>query len=98
MNCFVFIEFPVGYNIGVMNSPAAYMQEWCNETLIKRYDLHLGESLSTLWSFIISIYLVGGCIGSLFCATFADKFGRFVHLRLFSYIFGTLFYKDLTSK
>lgn len=65
-----------------MNSPAKYMQEWCNETLIKRYDLHLGEDLTILWSFIISIYLVGACIGSLFSATFADKLGRFVLLSL----------------
>lgn len=65
-----------------MNSPAAYMKEWCDETLIKRYDLHLGENLDTLWSFIISIYLVGGCIGSLFAASAADKFGRFVDIFL----------------
>lgn len=67
----------MGYNIGVMNSPAKYMQQWCNETLIERYDLDLGENLETLWSTIISIFLVGGCIGSLFAATLADKFGRF---------------------
>lgn len=71
----------VGYNIGVMNSPAEYMKAWCNQTLIDRYNLHLDEdSLVTLWSTIISIFLVGGCIGSLFAATLADKFGRFVIL------------------
>lgn len=63
-----------------MNSPSEYMKLWCNQTLIDRYDLHLEEDgLVTLWSTIISIFLVGGCIGSIFAATLADKFGRFVY-------------------
>lgn len=77
--CCRLFHFIVGYNIGVMNSPAEYMKEWCNKTLIDRYNLDLGaDGLVTLWSTIISIFLVGGCIGSLFAAKLADKFGRFV--------------------
>lgn len=80
MIIFILFRQIAGYNIGVMNSPAEYMKAWCNQTLIDRYDLHLGkDGLTTLWSIIISIFLVGGCIGSLFAATLADKFGRFVY-------------------
>lgn len=69
----------VGYNIGIMNSPADFMKDWCNQTVIQRYDLYLTENqLETLWTTIISIFLVGGCVGSLFAASLADKFGRFV--------------------
>lgn len=69
----------MGYNIGVMNSPADHIQAWCNQTLIDRYGVELQEDgLVTLWQTIISIFLVGGCIGSLFAATLADKYGRFV--------------------
>lgn len=69
----------VGYNIGVMNSPADFIKDWCNQTIFKRYDERLThDQLETLWSTIISIFLVGGCVGSLFAATIADKFGRCV--------------------
>lgn len=72
---------PVGYNIGVINSPADYIQNWCNQTIYNRYDMILTEDqLQTLWSTIISVFLVGGCVGSLGAATLADKFGRFVYI------------------
>lgn len=79
-NHFHFISsWTVGYNIGVMNSPAEYIKAWCNQTLIDRYNLDLGkDGLVTLLSTIVSIFLVGGCIGSLFAATLADKYGRLV--------------------
>ncbi|XP_017111581.1 solute carrier family 2, facilitated glucose transporter member 1 [Drosophila elegans] len=68
---------PVGYCTGVMNSPAELMRSWCNETLIARYDLYLGESsLELLWSALVSIFLVGGAIGSVTGATMANRFGR----------------------
>lgn len=74
----------VGYNIGVMNSPADFIKHWCNQTIIERYDNILtAEQLETLWSTIISIFLVGGCVGSLGAAIIADKFGRFVFIEIF---------------
>ncbi|KAH8366863.1 hypothetical protein KR084_008552 [Drosophila pseudotakahashii] len=68
---------PVGYCTGVMNSPAELMRSWCNETLIARYNLDLGESgLELLWSALVSIFLVGGAIGSVSGASMANRFGR----------------------
>lgn len=62
-----------------MNSPAKFMQDWCNKTIKSRYDIDITEDqLQTLWSTIISIFLVGGCVGSLIAATLADKYGRYV--------------------
>lgn len=73
----MFSPLAVGYNIGVLNSPAEFMKSWCNDTLIARYDVHLTvDQLQTLWASIISIFLVGGCIGSICGASFADKLGR----------------------
>lgn len=78
MICF-FLFQTVGYNIGVMNSPAEFMQSWCNQTIKKQYDFDISVSqLDMLWSLIISIFLVGGCVGSLIAGTLADKYGRFV--------------------
>ncbi|XP_037823260.1 solute carrier family 2, facilitated glucose transporter member 1-like isoform X1 [Lucilia sericata] len=68
---------PAGYCIGVMNSPAVFMRHWCNETLIQRYDVNLSAaSIDLLWSAIVSIFLIGGAIGSLTGAGLANKFGR----------------------
>ncbi|EDV59856.2 solute carrier family 2, facilitated glucose transporter member 3 [Drosophila erecta] len=68
---------PVGYCTGVMNSPAELMRSWCNETLIASYDLHLSDVwLEILWSAVVSIFLVGGAIGSVVGATMANRFGR----------------------
>lgn len=53
------------------------MRSWCNQTLIERYDWHLGEmGNNILWSTIVSIFLVGGAIGSLTGAKVANRFGR----------------------
>lgn len=73
----IIVPISVGYNIGVINGPYQYIRDWCNVTAIEKYDIHLNfDELQTLWSVVISIFLIGGCIGSLAGAWFADKFGR----------------------
>lgn len=68
---------PTGYNIGVINAPAAYIKEWCNQTLYETYGMVLSEtSLETFWATVVSIFLVGGIVGSLGGAWVADKLGR----------------------
>ncbi|EDW62210.2 solute carrier family 2, facilitated glucose transporter member 1 isoform X2 [Drosophila virilis] len=68
---------PVGYCTGVVNSPAVHMRAWCQETLLSRYDLQLSEgALELLWAAVVSIFLVGGAVGSLTGAAIANRFGR----------------------
>ncbi|XP_055602382.1 solute carrier family 2, facilitated glucose transporter member 3 isoform X2 [Uranotaenia lowii] len=68
---------PTGYNIGVINAPANFIKIWCNETLFETYGSILSEdSLNTFWAAVVSIFLVGGVIGSLGGAWVADKLGR----------------------
>ncbi|KAI8126934.1 facilitated glucose transporter member 1, Solute carrier family 2 [Lucilia cuprina] len=68
---------PVGYCIGVINSPATLVKSWCRESLLQRYDSYLNDSnLDVLWASIVSVFLVGGAIGSLGGAGAANKFGR----------------------
>lgn len=70
-------SIPVGYNIGVMNTPAHIIREFCNETVAARYGINMGPSqLNILWSIIVSIFLVGGVTGSLSGGWVADRFGR----------------------
>jgi MFS transporter, SP family, solute carrier family 2 (facilitated glucose transporter), member 3 len=53
------------------------MKQWCNETLLENYDWQLTDvGLETLWSSVVSIFLVGGVIGSLGGAWLADRLGR----------------------
>lgn len=69
---------PVGYNIGVTNALAEYIKNWSNHTIIDRYDSALTENgLDLLWSAIVSIFLIGGAIGSLSGSWILDKLGRY---------------------
>lgn len=57
------------------------MRHWCNETLIERYDAWLTkDSLDVLWSTVVSIFIIGGVIGSVGGAWIADRFGRLVSI------------------
>uniref|UniRef100_A0A182FCV6 Major facilitator superfamily (MFS) profile domain-containing protein n=1 Tax=Anopheles albimanus TaxID=7167 RepID=A0A182FCV6_ANOAL len=68
---------PTGYNIGVINAPANVIKSWCNETIYETYGTVFSEgNLETFWSAVVSIFLVGGVIGSLGGAWVADRLGR----------------------
>lgn len=68
---------PTGYNIGVINAPANFIKEWCNETIFETYGHVLSEGeLDTFWAVVVSIFLIGGVIGSLGGAWLADRLGR----------------------
>ncbi|XP_065200108.1 solute carrier family 2, facilitated glucose transporter member 3-like isoform X2 [Planococcus citri] len=65
---------PAGYCLGVLNTPA---KEWCNETLIQERGIHLSHAkFHVMWSLIVSVFLIGGVIGGLTGAWFADRLGR----------------------
>ncbi|KAJ8722423.1 hypothetical protein PYW07_003603 [Mythimna separata] len=70
-------SLPVGYNIGVVNTPADVIKSFCNESFITRYDVVLDEKwLNVLWSSVVSIFIVGGCTGSILGAVLANSLGR----------------------
>ncbi|XP_058457766.1 solute carrier family 2, facilitated glucose transporter member 1 isoform X2 [Malaya genurostris] len=68
---------PTGYNIGVINAPSDFIKEWCNETIYETYGVVLSSgNLDTFWAIVVSVFLIGGVIGSLGGAWVADKLGR----------------------
>ncbi|XP_067631515.1 solute carrier family 2, facilitated glucose transporter member 1 [Eurosta solidaginis] len=68
---------PCGYCIGVINAPAKIIKAWCGKTLKESYGADLSDAgLELLWSSVVSIFLIGGAIGSLGGAKAANKFGR----------------------
>lgn len=68
---------PVGYNIGVVNSPAVIIKHFVNESVYTRYEAVFDRhQLDFLWSCIITIFLLGGAAGSLCGSLLANKIGR----------------------
>ncbi|XP_054613631.1 solute carrier family 2 member 11, like [Dunckerocampus dactyliophorus] len=69
--------FQYGFGISTMTSPADYIKELVNQTYIQRYDVSLKQwQLSLIWSFIVSIFSIGGLLGSLLAPPIFSRFGR----------------------
>ncbi|NXS06315.1 GTR11 protein, partial [Neodrepanis coruscans] len=69
--------FQYGLQVSIINSPAEYIKSFIRETWLKRYDSSPSEEMITfMWSFIVSIYSIGGLLGSLSAGYLAVRFGR----------------------
>lgn len=70
-------SLPMGYNISVINTPGEVIKKFCNESFISRYDVHLDQQwLNVLWSFVVCIFVIGGCAGSIIGSRIANSLGR----------------------
>ncbi|GFQ82166.1 solute carrier family 2, facilitated glucose transporter member 3, partial [Trichonephila clavata] len=70
-------SFQHGYNTGVVNAPQRLVEKFINETYFERYNEVPNESVVTIiFSVMVSIFCLGGMIGALGTAFFAEKFGR----------------------
>ncbi|KAM7009889.1 solute carrier family 2 member 15b [Tautogolabrus adspersus] len=66
-----------GYNLAVVNSPAEYIKDFYNETLVEIYDWDVDEELLTvLYSLTVSIFAIGGMCGALLVGKLVTKYGR----------------------
>uniref|UniRef100_A0A8C9EMT5 Major facilitator superfamily (MFS) profile domain-containing protein n=1 Tax=Pavo cristatus TaxID=9049 RepID=A0A8C9EMT5_PAVCR len=69
--------FQYGLQISIINSPAEYIKSFIRETWLKRYGSSPSEEIITLmWSFIVSIYTIGGLLGSVCVRYMSVTFGR----------------------
>ncbi|XP_065707572.1 solute carrier family 2, facilitated glucose transporter member 11-like isoform X1 [Patagioenas fasciata] len=69
--------FQYGLQVSVINSPAEYIKSFIHETWVRRYGFSATEELITLmWSFIVSIYSIGGLLGALSAGYLSVRFGR----------------------
>ncbi|XP_047425401.1 solute carrier family 2 member 11, like isoform X2 [Mugil cephalus] len=60
-----------------MTSPSAFIKELMNQTCVHRYNVSLEQwQVSLIWSFTVSIFCIGGLLGSLFAGSLMSKFGR----------------------
>ncbi|XP_060925796.1 solute carrier family 2, facilitated glucose transporter member 1 [Limanda limanda] len=66
-----------GYNTGVINAPQKIIEAFINETWLERYNEPITKnSLTAIWSISVSIFSVGGIIGSFSVGLFVNSLGR----------------------
>uniref|UniRef100_A0AAY5EJ94 Major facilitator superfamily (MFS) profile domain-containing protein n=1 Tax=Electrophorus electricus TaxID=8005 RepID=A0AAY5EJ94_ELEEL len=66
-----------GYNLAVVNHPAQYIKEFFNLTTVERYGTSMStEGLTVLYSVTVSIFALGGLVGSFTVRMLVTKFGR----------------------
>ncbi|KGL87377.1 Solute carrier family 2, facilitated glucose transporter member 9, partial [Charadrius vociferus] len=66
-----------GYNLAVVNSPAAYIKAFYNATWSQRYGHGLASGpLTLLYSLTVSIFALGGLVGSLLVGVLVERYGR----------------------
>ncbi|XP_078237970.1 solute carrier family 2, facilitated glucose transporter member 11 isoform X2 [Pogona vitticeps] len=69
--------FQYGYNLTIINAPTAFIQEFVNETWLERTGTPLSTPAVTLiWSFIVSLFPLGGLTGALLAGPMAIRLGR----------------------
>ncbi|KAJ8287102.1 hypothetical protein GJAV_G00047680 [Gymnothorax javanicus] len=70
-------SFQYGFQISVLNSPSSFIKELVNRTCMQRYDLFLEPwEISLIWSFIVSVFCIGGLIGALCAGKLVLTYGR----------------------
>ncbi|XP_048864315.1 solute carrier family 2, facilitated glucose transporter member 9-like isoform X1 [Brienomyrus brachyistius] len=66
-----------GYNLAVVNSPAKYIKDFYNHTVVSRNGTGVSEeTLTVMYSATVSIFAIGGLLGSLMVGMLVTKFGR----------------------
>ncbi|XP_056625561.1 solute carrier family 2, facilitated glucose transporter member 9 isoform X2 [Triplophysa dalaica] len=70
-------SFLYGYNLSVVNAPAAYIKTFYNKTWMNRYQEPIGyETVTLLWSVTVSIFAIGGLVGALMVSFLIKVLGR----------------------
>uniref|UniRef100_A0A8C4UBA0 Major facilitator superfamily (MFS) profile domain-containing protein n=1 Tax=Falco tinnunculus TaxID=100819 RepID=A0A8C4UBA0_FALTI len=70
-----FVPFAWPHTPGLSN--CKYIKSFMRETWLKRYGSFPNEEMITLmWSFVVSIYSIGGLLGSLSAGYLSVRFGR----------------------
>ncbi|XP_078507587.1 solute carrier family 2, facilitated glucose transporter member 3-like isoform X1 [Lissotriton helveticus] len=66
-----------GYNSGVINAPQSIIETFYNETYMARYHKWIDANfLTSLWSVSVSIFSIGGMVGSFSVGLFVNRLGR----------------------
>ncbi|XP_053555765.1 solute carrier family 2, facilitated glucose transporter member 11 [Bombina bombina] len=68
---------PLGFQISVSSSSSVFVKQFINQTWIMRYGSYVPQNtLMLLWSSAVSVYSIGGLLGSLLCGFLTGKYGK----------------------
>uniref|UniRef100_A0A4W5P9C7 Solute carrier family 2 member 11, like n=1 Tax=Hucho hucho TaxID=62062 RepID=A0A4W5P9C7_9TELE len=68
--------FQFGFHISVLTSPSS-VSTLVNTTCLHRYSISLEQwEVTLIWSFIVSIFCIGGLLGSLCAGRLSSAYGR----------------------
>ena len=82
--------FQLGFNASVLNQPQAVIEQFLKESFQERYDSKLTTaSMTTYFSFAVSIFSIGGMVGALSGGRIAEKYGR-KHGLIYTQVFSCL--------
>ncbi|XP_053109339.1 solute carrier family 2, facilitated glucose transporter member 11-like [Hemicordylus capensis] len=69
--------FLFGFQVSMINYTSPYIKKFINETWLERYNAPIDEeSLTLLWSFIVSAFGIGGLIGTFLSGYLPAKYGK----------------------
>ncbi|XP_053724819.1 solute carrier family 2 member 9, like 1 [Synchiropus splendidus] len=70
-------SFQSGYHLTSLSSPTPFIQNFINSSWYHRYqEVPHQQSVTTIWSLVVSLYAVGGLLGSVSIKFITDVFGR----------------------
>lgn len=70
-------SFQFGYNTGVINAPGSTIQQFINTTYFDRYGVYIDPlKQKLLWGFAVSIFALGGMVGSFSAGYVMKSTGR----------------------
>ncbi|XP_004715195.1 solute carrier family 2, facilitated glucose transporter member 9 [Echinops telfairi] len=70
-------SFLYGYNLSVVNAPTPYIKAFYNESWERRHGQPIdADTLRLLWSMTVSIFAIGGLVGTLMVKPIGKVLGR----------------------
>ncbi|KAM5271310.1 solute carrier family 2, facilitated glucose transporter member 9 [Ctenodactylus gundi] len=70
-------SFLYGYNLSVVNAPTPYIQAFYNDSWARRHGHPMDpNTLTLLWSVTVSIFAIGGLVGTLMVKVIGKFLGR----------------------
>ncbi|XP_003934728.1 solute carrier family 2, facilitated glucose transporter member 9 isoform X1 [Saimiri boliviensis] len=70
-------SFLYGYNLSVVNAPTPYIKAFYNESWQRRHEHPIDpDTLTLLWSVTVSIFAIGGLVGTLMVKMIGKVLGR----------------------
>lgn len=87
------MSLKANYKFSVLCSFLQFIQKFVNETFQERWGIQLGVyEVTLIWTFIVSIFSLGGFIGALIAGPMSVRFGRYKHFCLYLVLFTVTVY------